>query len=173
VQIVAQLNTFILAAFESTAAAIVYTIYYIAQHPSVEARLVQELKAAQQSAGGEDLHLNWDEVCDCSVRCSAAQCSAARWFLVIHLRTYLLTWLGHNLSTPPLNGCEPARLIGDSALPRVALLCGICSCSSGLWGVEHCDTTYLNLRNVTPHTCVLRWLPLFRTLRCTLTIPLF
>lgn len=46
-QIVAQLNTFILVAFESTAAAIVFTIYHIAQHPAVEARLVQELTAAR------------------------------------------------------------------------------------------------------------------------------
>lgn len=46
-QIVAQLNTFLLAAFESTAAAIAFTVYFIAQHPAVEQRLVQELKAEQ------------------------------------------------------------------------------------------------------------------------------
>jgi hypothetical protein len=28
--------------------------------------------------------------------------------------TYLLTWLGYNASTPPLNGEEPARLMGKS-----------------------------------------------------------
>jgi cytochrome P450 len=61
-QIVSQLNTFILAAFESTAAATVFTIYYIAQHPAVEARLVQELKAAQQAAGGKGAQLNLEEV---------------------------------------------------------------------------------------------------------------
>jgi hypothetical protein len=29
------------------------------------------------------------------------------------LLTYLLRWLGYNPSTPPLNGSEPARLMGN------------------------------------------------------------
>ena len=43
---VAQLNTFLLAAFESTAAAIAFSVYFISQHPTVEERLVQEVTAA-------------------------------------------------------------------------------------------------------------------------------
>lgn len=42
----AQLNTFLLAAFESTAAAIAFSVYFISQYPTVEERLVQEMTAA-------------------------------------------------------------------------------------------------------------------------------
>jgi len=46
---VVQLNTFLLAAFETTASAIALCIYFIAQHPEVEQRMLQELsKAARQ-----------------------------------------------------------------------------------------------------------------------------
>jgi hypothetical protein len=47
-QVVAQFNTFLLAAFETTAAAIAFSIYFIAQHPQVEARLLQELFTQRQ-----------------------------------------------------------------------------------------------------------------------------
>jgi cytochrome P450 len=57
-QIVTQLNSFLLAAFESTAAAICFTVYFIAQHPAVEARLVQEVSAQQHSA-----QLDLEQVC--------------------------------------------------------------------------------------------------------------
>lgn len=48
-QVVAQLNAFLLAAFETTTATIAFCIYFIAQHPAVEARLVQELQQAAPS----------------------------------------------------------------------------------------------------------------------------
>jgi cytochrome P450 len=47
-QVVSQLNTFLLTAFETTAAAIAFALYFIAQHPQVEQRLLQELTQQQQ-----------------------------------------------------------------------------------------------------------------------------
>jgi cytochrome P450 len=64
-QIVTQLNSFLLAAFESTAAAIAFTVYFIAQHPAVEARLVQEVSCQQHST-----QLDLDQVCvDTGILC--------------------------------------------------------------------------------------------------------
>jgi cytochrome P450 len=42
-QVVSQLNTFLVAAFETTASAIACCIYFIAQHPEVQAALLQEV----------------------------------------------------------------------------------------------------------------------------------
>lgn len=45
VQVVSQLNTFLVAAFETTASAIVCCIYFIAQHPQVQDALLAEVDA--------------------------------------------------------------------------------------------------------------------------------
>jgi cytochrome P450 len=44
-QVVSQLNTFLVAAFETTASAIACCIYFIAQHPGVQEALLQEVDA--------------------------------------------------------------------------------------------------------------------------------
>jgi hypothetical protein len=41
-------------------------------------------------------------------------CLAVRGCRTTLLLTQTLTWLGHNPSTPPLDGCEPARLMGET-----------------------------------------------------------
>jgi thromboxane-A synthase/cytochrome P450 family 3 subfamily A len=43
--VVSQLNTFLVAAFETTASAIACCIYFIAQHAGVQAALLQEVDA--------------------------------------------------------------------------------------------------------------------------------
>lgn len=45
VQVVSQLNTFLVAAFETTASAIACCIYFIAQHPQVQDALLAEVDA--------------------------------------------------------------------------------------------------------------------------------
>jgi cytochrome P450 len=48
-QVVSQLNTFLVAAFETTASAIACCIYFIAQHPEVQTALLQEVDAFGRS----------------------------------------------------------------------------------------------------------------------------
>jgi cytochrome P450 len=48
-QVVSQLNTFLVAAFETTTSAIAFCIYFIAQHPQVQAALLAEVDAFGRS----------------------------------------------------------------------------------------------------------------------------
>jgi cytochrome P450 len=57
-QVVAQASTFLLAGMETTANALAFAIYLVAQHPEVEARLVAEIDAlaAAKAGAGNTAH---------------------------------------------------------------------------------------------------------------------
>lgn len=106
-QVVAQLNSFLLAAFESTAAAITFCVYFIAQHPEAEARLVQEVGAAAAVANkSKDLsQLDLTQVID-----SCAVVFGCRgWRRMRGAKMVLCVWGGTpRLIVAPPHGCNLA-----------------------------------------------------------------